>query len=81
MKRKLQSKYTIAWIAWGLGFVALEGLALYSAEPGDTLSEQVWAWTEHMGSFGFASVGALLVWLLFHFSPWEKGRRKHGPGE
>lgn len=81
MPRKLQRKYTIAWIVWGLSFLALEGRALFTVKGGDTLSEQIWAYQEHLGSFGYATVFALLGWLAFHFSPAERARRRLGPSD
>lgn len=36
------NKYDAAWIAWGAGFIVIEGLALKNGRPGDTLSEKVW---------------------------------------
>lgn len=36
--------FTVGWIAWLLGFVALEGIALARKAKGDTLSEHVWGW-------------------------------------
>ena len=74
--RKLQGKYTWAWRAWIAAFLVIEGLALWSGEPGDTLSEHVWNFQELAGSFGYAAVFALLGWLAFHFSPWEPGREE-----
>lgn len=36
------SGWTLAWIAWGVFFLAVEGRALANKTPGDTLSEHVW---------------------------------------
>lgn len=38
------SGWTWAWIAWGLAFVVIEGIALFNSTRGDTLSEHAWAW-------------------------------------
>jgi hypothetical protein len=38
------SWYTVAWLAWAAIFALVEGKALASKQPGDTLSEHVWAW-------------------------------------
>jgi hypothetical protein len=38
------SGFTWLWIAWGLAFVVIEGVALFNSSRGDTLSEHVWAW-------------------------------------
>lgn len=78
-ERKLQRKYTIIWLIWGASFLAIEGRALITPAGGDTLSEQIWAYTENVGSFGYFSIGALLLWLLWHFSPLEKARKRLGP--
>ncbi len=36
--------YTIGWITWLLLFVAIEGLALYDRDPGDTFTEHFRRW-------------------------------------
>jgi hypothetical protein len=43
--------WTWAWIAWGLIFAAIEGMALFNSKSGDTLSEHCWAW------LGYAATG------------------------
>lgn len=40
----LDIRFTWTWIAWGLAFAVIEGIALYRSAPGDTLSEHVWVW-------------------------------------
>lgn len=35
---------TIPWVMWGVMFVIIEGIALRTRAPGDTLSEHVWRW-------------------------------------
>lgn len=78
--RKLKGKYTKAWAAWlvlvGGSFAVIEGLALRSPETGDTLSEHVWRWQESGGSFVYALILGGIAWLLYHFSPLEKGRKR-----
>lgn len=32
-----------AWLAWGVLFCVIEGMALFNSVGGDTLSEHVWA--------------------------------------
>lgn len=46
------SPWTWAWIAWGVYFAVVEGMALFNSTPGDTLSEHVWAW------LGYAATGS-----------------------
>jgi hypothetical protein len=65
--RSLKRWFTLGWIGWGLWFLVLEGIALFQKDRGDTLSEHVWWWRGKAGSFGFASIAALLAWLLYHF--------------
>lgn len=65
---KLRRKYTIAWLAWGLMFAVIEGLALANRDDGDTLSEHVREWQSWGGSFVTASILALLGWLAYHFT-------------
>ncbi|HEY9416163.1 MAG TPA: hypothetical protein VIQ30_15485 [Pseudonocardia sp.] len=38
------SVFTWAWIAWGVAFAVIEGVALVNSRSGETLSEHVWAW-------------------------------------
>lgn len=38
------SWFTIAWLAWGAIFLAVEGWALANKTPHDTLSEHIWRW-------------------------------------
>ena len=83
MARKLQRKYKIIWgglaALAAVAFAAVEGVALYTPEGGDTLSEQVWALQEAYPNAVYASSGLVAAWLLFHFSPWGRARRRLGP--
>jgi hypothetical protein len=36
------SGWTWAWLAWGLMFCVIEGMALFNSRSSDTLSEHVW---------------------------------------
>jgi hypothetical protein len=36
--------YTAAWIAFGVGILAVELVAVFNRKRGDTLSEHIWAW-------------------------------------
>ena len=58
--------YLIGWIAWGLAFVLLEGLALQDSDRGDTLSEWVWKFLGLHQAIWWMAAGAL-VWLALHF--------------
>jgi len=67
--------YTIFWIAWLAGFLAVEGRALLSRTPGSTLSEHVWAWFHVRDPRPTALVvvarvllGVFLAWLLGHLT-------------
>jgi len=42
MEIDFSNPYTIAWIVWALGFLGIEGAALFNAEKNDTLSEHIW---------------------------------------
>jgi len=72
---KLNKKYTWAWIAWILGFLGLEYMALRNKKPGDTLSEHVWKviGTKHQGTktalmwTARVGLGILVAWLIPHF--------------
>jgi len=71
----MNKKYTIAWVLWILGFLAIEFLAIRDKRQGDTLSEHVWEviGTKHKGTKTIAmwiarlGLGALFVWLIPHF--------------
>jgi hypothetical protein len=82
-KRKLQKAYSIKWAIWvvhvAVSFAIIEGFALHSPEGGDTLSEHVWALQEHYGSIFYAMLYGGAVWGLWHFSIFEKARRRLGP--
>ncbi|TLS44369.1 hypothetical protein FE633_20285 [Streptomyces montanus] len=67
--------FTAAWVAWMGLFVAIEGLALYRKQPGDTLSEHVSRWfhtakgivpdrTTRLRRFALV---AFMAWLSAHF--------------
>ena len=83
MPRKLQRKYKIIWgglvALAAVAFAAVEGVALYTPEGGDTLSEQVWALQEAYPKITYALGGAAASWLLIHFSPWGRKRKRLGP--
>lgn len=60
------SAWTLAWIAWGLMFAVIEGMALVNSRRGDTLSEHAWAW------LGYATTGRA---ALRQPSGWTRLRR------
>jgi hypothetical protein len=64
--------YTAAWLVWLLQFAVIEGFALANKQPGDTLSEHVWAWASIKGKaagWRLRRLGLLVVlaWLVAHF--------------
>jgi len=66
------SFYTIAWIGWGVYFLAVEIPALLNDKKGDTLSEHLWNWFS-IRRKGRAYrlrrfiLGAFMFWLSLHF--------------
>ena len=72
---KLNPKYTAMWIAWILGFLAIEYAAIKDKRQGDTLSEHVWKviGTKHKGPktalmwTARVGLGVLFAWLIPHF--------------
>ena len=74
--RRLSKKYTISWIVLIASFFVIEGLALRNPERGDTLSEHIWRVQEWGGSLFYALVLAVIFWGLWHFSPFEKARKR-----
>lgn len=61
---KSMKKWSWLWLLWLLMFLAIELPAIFNDEPGDTLSEHVWALTSI--SFFWWLVAGFLVWLLTH---------------
>ncbi len=63
--------YTVAWLLWGLLFAAIEGEAIFSKQPGATLSAHIWQWAslKNKGrgwrARRFAAL-AILAWLCAH---------------
>jgi hypothetical protein len=62
------------WLAWLALFLVLEFIAIINDEADDTLSENVWGFMSGSSFVTFA-VGALLIWLFYHFI-WEGRNRK-----
>lgn len=69
------SGWTLAWIAWALFFLAVEGRALVNKTPGDTLSEHVWKWFHVRDSrptvvvaIARTVLALFLAWLLVHLT-------------
>ncbi len=65
--------FTVAWIAWGVVFVALETWALVSKREGATLSEHLRAWLGIRPVRQWRIVGASLVigfclWFAWHIT-------------
>ena len=58
-------KYLVLWILYGIGFLAIEIPAVMSKEPGDTLSELVWA-ALNLPAMSFLLAG-FFAWLIVHF--------------
>ena len=56
----------LLWLVWGLYFVIVEGIALFRHRRKDTFSWQVWT-GERKWPWLRGVVGAILIWLLFHF--------------
>jgi hypothetical protein len=70
------SVWTWLWLGWGLYFLVVEGMALFNAKPGDTLSEHVWAFLGYSEGVRYPTgwtrlrrflVLAFLAWLVVHF--------------
>ena len=70
----MNKKYTIAWILWIFGFLAIEYAAIKDKRQGDTLSENIWAviGTKHKGPktalmwVARIGLGAFFVWVIPH---------------
>lgn len=65
-------KFTFAWIFWILWFLFWEIWSLierrkFANEAGETLSEHVWWLRNRGGTFAAFMVGALVLWLAYHF--------------
>ncbi|AFV51323.1 hypothetical protein FDG66_gp03 [Streptomyces phage phiCAM] len=67
--------FTAAWVAWIAAFAVIEGVALYRKQPGDTLSEHIWAWFHtakgqqktKTTQARRAVLVMFLAWLVVHF--------------
>jgi hypothetical protein len=55
------------WWLLGAQFLIYEGIALADSQPGDTLSEHVWALIETSPGTWGSGIAILLGWLGFHF--------------
>ena len=64
--------WTILWLVWLAGFLAIELPAVFNKQPGDTLSEHVWKWFSIKGKpkgYKVRRLGFLVfwAWLTVHF--------------
>lgn len=75
------SAFTWAWLAWGVAFCVVEGVAFVNSRAGDTLSEHVWAWLGVRTAKAAPTVTprwtlrvartavlSFLLWLALHFA-------------
>lgn len=62
----------LAWIAWIVTFLVLEGIALFNGVMNDTLTE-----TLHHSTPGWL-VFMFLGWLVYHFALTYIGSKKDG---
>jgi hypothetical protein len=62
----LRRRFSLAWLVWLASFAVLEGIALWRPEPGDTLSEHVFAFLDG-GPARYVLLGGFLSWLVLHF--------------
>lgn len=64
--------WTALWIAWGLAFALIEGVALANDTPGDTLSEHLRKWFRtdtHLGrSAWLVASGVFFAWFVVHIA-------------
>lgn len=65
--------WTVLWIAWGLGFFAIEIPALRNDVKGDTLSEHLRRWFRvdtHLGRTAWLVTSALffVAWFIPHIA-------------
>ena len=63
--------WTVAWLAWGVGFLMIEMPAVFNKRAGDTLSEHLRSWFALRGKpkgwLGRRLVLAgFFAWLLVH---------------
>lgn len=68
---KIRRSFLYAWLAWFAAFAGIEGIALVDPQPGDTLSEQIFAFLDG-GPARYVLLGGFLTWLVLHFM--GKGR-------
>lgn len=71
------SGFTVAWLAWGLFFIVVEGIALFRKERNDTFSEHWWS----LFRLGKRVPLVLKLWLLsiqLTFGIWLVGHLAFG---
>ncbi|MEV3856051.1 hypothetical protein AB0J38_17220 [Streptomyces sp. NPDC050095] len=66
------SGYTVAWLIWLAGSVAVEATAILKGRQDGTLSEHVWKWGAIKGGRHFVwlrrgLLAVSMVWLAAHF--------------
>jgi hypothetical protein len=66
------SVWTVLWLLWAAGFVAIEGVALVNDARDDTLSEHLRRWFRtdtHLGrSVWVATTGVFFGWFIVHIA-------------
>lgn len=77
---KARTRHALYWLAWVAAFGGYELYAYRNDEPGDTLSENVWAllMIDGVGPVLTALALGFLAWLTFHFiapAIWHHGRQ------
>lgn len=67
------TKWTWAWVAWGVAFAVIEGAALMDKKEGNTLSEHLRKWFCTMTESGGLSAHlkkivplTFVIWLVGH---------------
>lgn len=71
------SGFTVAWLAWGLFFIVVEGIALFRKGKNDTFSEHWWS----LFRLGKRVPLVLKLWLLaiqLTFGTWLVGHLAFG---
>ena len=72
--RKPKSGWFWFWMVWLSMFVVAEGIAIFSPDPGDTLSESIWYLQRGFWPFSIG-LAILFVFLIHHFL-FDKRSRK-----
>jgi hypothetical protein len=66
-KEVVSRPFTMAWLAWIVGFLFIEGVAIFSKIEHATFSAHVRDFLRHQPWYVMTFFWAFMVWLTVHF--------------